>query len=196
LDGRHSNDDSAGSGARASRMSRRFRRRVRALAALGAAGVLLAPTAALANTFGPTGCCAWADNSNHTYFNNQLTLGNAAAMNYAMNTRLASTDMSVDEFQSWNNDTDVVAYDTDYNEPWWGNYVCEVLVSGSSTKCNRATLRFDLTNGTATTAVTCHEVGHSVGLGHSTASGSCMREVFDTVNDYDSHDRSHINGYY
>jgi hypothetical protein len=181
------------------RRSGRARRPGRAgsVVALGLGALVLGATPAGAQSFGPSGCCFYADNSNHTYYNNVLTLGSEAAMDFAMLTRLESTDMTTDKFASWNNDTDVVAYDTTYsNEAWWGLWTCEVLVAGSATDCNRGTLRLNLRFGTPTTAVTCHEVGHSVGLDHSTLTTSCMQAGAGVANDYDTHDRSHINGHY
>ncbi|MEU6720305.1 matrixin family metalloprotease [Nonomuraea sp. NPDC046802] len=41
-------------------------------------------------------------------------------------------------------------------------------------------------------ALACHEIGHTVGLDHSTESGSCLR----TVTKYGTHDVAHINGRY
>lgn len=180
------------------RSPRKFRHGVLTGAALGVAALALAPHAAWANNFGnPPGCCYVADNSNHTYYNWLLTSGSEAAMDYALQTRLESTDMTVDKFQSSNSDTDIIAVDTTYaNEIWWGYWTCDALVAGSSTKCNQGTLRLNLKFGTPTTAVTCHEVGHSTGLDHSTLTTSCMQPVAGTDNDYDTHDRSHINGYY
>jgi hypothetical protein len=179
---------------------RRFRRGVRIAAVLGVITLGQAPGPASAQPFGPGACsgaCYYADNSNHTYFNNGLSAGDASSMNFAMLTRLQSTDMTVDQFQSWNNDTDVVAYDDNYgNTTWWGLWRCEVLVSGSSTKCNRGSITFNLYHGEAWTSLACQEVGHSVGLDHSTLTDSCMQQTAGTANDFDAHDRSHINGYY
>jgi hypothetical protein len=108
--------------------------------------------------------------------------------------------MTTDEFESQDANTDIVAVDTAYGtdpaHSWWGLWACDTLVSGSSTLCNKGTMRFNLSYGTPTTALTCQEVGHSVGLDHSTLTTSCMQQVAGSANDYDTHDRSHINGYY
>lgn len=179
-------------------MSRRPKLVTSAALVLMAGSVAYAPPAG-ANGFGPP-CCYHADNANHTYYNNQLTQGVADRMDYAMGTRLESTDMTTDKFQSFNGDTDIVAYDTYYgtdaSHQWWGLYTCEATVASDPTKCNQAYLRFNLSWGTPTTAVTCHEVGHSVGLDHSSLSTSCMQPVAGTANDFDTHDRSHINDRY
>jgi hypothetical protein len=180
------------------------RRRFRTVltgAAVAVAAFALVPQAASANNFGnPPGCCYWADNSNQTWYPWSLTTGSLNALRYAMGTRLESTVMTTDEFQSQDANTDVVAVDVEYGtDPshyWWGLWTCDTLVSGSSILCNKGTLRLNLSWGTPTTAVTCHEVGHSVGLDHSTDADSCMQAVAGTANDYNAHDRSHIDGFY
>jgi hypothetical protein len=160
----------------------------------------MAPLPASANAFGPSGCCYYADNSIHTFYPWSLTSGTLSSLRYAMNTRLAVTDTSVYEFQSQDANTDVVAvdvaYGTDAAHFWWGLWTCDTLVSGSSTQCNKGTLRFNLSWGTPNTVIACHEVGHSVGLDHSTETASCMYQPTGSSDDYSTHDRSHINGYY
>ncbi|HUR52158.1 MAG TPA: hypothetical protein VMZ11_08545 [Mycobacteriales bacterium] len=174
----------------------------RAAALVLATGALvLTPATANAQPFGPGACsnaCYYADNSNHTFFYNGLTVGDVSAMEFARSTRLEATDMTTDLFQSANNDTDVVTYDDTYpSSPWAAWWGCDVLVSGSSTKCNRGHITINLRFGTATFPLTCQEVGHSVGLDHSLLTGSCMYQNSDVAgSDFDTHDKAHINGHY
>jgi hypothetical protein len=166
---------------------------------LGVVGLAAVPAGAQA--FGPSGCCLYADNANHTYYPWSLTAGTLSSLRFAMGFRLDSTDMTTDEFQSQDANTDVVAvdvaYGTDASHSWWGLWTCDTLVSGSSTQCNKGTMRFNLSWGTPTAVLACHEVGHSVGLDHSLETSSCMvQPTSPTADDFSTHDRSHINGYY
>lgn len=115
-----------------------------------------------------------------------------------MGTRLQSTDMTTDKFESWNLDTDVVAWDDYYGATnWAGRWYCVSLVAGSTDKCNQGYVELNLSYGVQSSKVTCHEVGHSVGLGLSTATSSCLyNPAASGSSDYDTHDRSHINGRY
>jgi hypothetical protein len=166
---------------------------------LGVVGLAAVPAGAQA--FGPSGCCLYADNANHTYYPWSLTAGTLSSLRFAMGFRLDSTDMTTDEFQSQDANTDVVAvdvaYGTDASHSWWGLWTCDTLVSGSSTQCNKGTMRFNLSWGTPDAVIACHEVGHSVGLDHSLETSSCMvQPTSPTADDFSTHDRSHINGYY
>ena len=179
---------------------RRFRRYAVPLASGAVAALVMSPSPALAQPFGPGACgggCFYADNSLETFFYNGLTVGDISAMEFARTTRLESTDMTTQLQTSSNNDTDLIAYDDTYGPngqaAWWH---CDLLVSGSSTKCNRGSVTINTYYGTATDGVTCQEVGHGVGLDHSTLTGSCMHSPPGSATDYDAHDRGHINGYY
>jgi hypothetical protein len=143
-----------------------------------------------------------ADNSLHTWYPWALESGTLAALRFAMATRLESTDMTTDEFQSQNADTDVVAvdpyYGTDAAHDWWGMWTCDTFTTTG--RCNKGTMRFNLSWGPITTCVSVHETGHSVGLDHRVEDPpvdvmyrQCLGRSW---NDYDSHDRMHINGFY
>jgi hypothetical protein len=170
-----------------------------AAAALGA--LVLVPTPAHAQPFGPGACggaCFYADNSTETFFYNGLGVSNIGTMEWAR-ARIEYTDMTTQlQTSSFNNDTDIVTYDDNYaTSSWWGWWACDVLVSGSSTKCNRGHVLLNLRFGNAPYALTCQEVGHGVGLDHSTSTGSCMYPyASQAASDFDSHDKGHINGYY
>lgn len=168
------------------------------LAASAVGALVLPPTPAGAQSFGPSGCCYYADNSIETYYYSNLTLGDINAMEVARWNKLEATDMTTQLHSSSNNDTDLIVYDDNYsNETWSGRWQCDLLVSGSSTKCNRGRITFNLRFGNANYALACQEQGHGIGLDHSSSTGSCMYQNSSVAaSDYDTHDKGHINGYY
>jgi len=164
------------------------------------AALALGPTAAWAQPFGPGACggsCYYADNSNETFYYSGLTVGdlNGTELGRA---RLEATDMTTQVQTSSNGDTDVIVTDDYYGTGQWAAWwYCSATVSGDSSKCNQGHIVLNLSWGTANTALTCQEIGHGVGLDHSTSTGSCMYQD-NTVagSDYDAHDKGHINGRY
>lgn len=181
------------------------RRRRRGLGAgavaLALGALVMTPTPAGAQSFGPGACeggCYYADNSLETYYYSSLNSATRTSIEFARASRLESTDMTTDVYESANNDTDILVYDELYPvSSWAGVWMCDLLVSGSSTKCNRGHITFNLRFGSPNYALACQEQGHAVGLDHSTSTGSCMHQdsaVAATY--YDTHDKGHINGYY
>jgi hypothetical protein len=189
-----------GGGRRARRSSRRRFRRYLTPATTGVvAALVLVPSPVNAQPFGPGACgggCYYADNANETFFYSGLTVGDINAMEVVRVNRLEPTVMTTTLQTSSNNDTDVITYDDNYGPngytAWWQ---CDLLVAGDSSKCNRGRIVINLYYGTATYGEACQEVGHAVGLDHSTNTGSCMH-LPPTYADYDTHDKGHINGYY
>jgi len=170
-----------------------------AVTALAAGIAFSTPASANGFGYGNGNGYFYADNANHTWYPWALETASYNALDYAMDTRLASTDMTTDEFQSQDANTDVVAVDVDYGtDPdhlWWGLWQCDSFVS--STQCNKGTMRFNTSWGTVTAALACHETGHSVGLGHSLLTDSCLQDPPPSSdNNFSTHDRSHIDGHY
>lgn len=184
--------------------------------------VVLTPPAQ-ANSFGwsvlhPSGCCMHADNKSHSYNYSSLTGNMKVAGNYAMINLGSQTDMTVHYDSTPNNQTDVEMFDQYYDDYWGidrdgsstGTNVharaqcVRALVPAISTswwKCDQYEVRFDLAdmnrfseNERKHTA--CHEVGHTVGLGHSSQTSSCLRDGRVSTRTYNSHDIAHINGRY
>lgn len=118
--------------------------------------------------------------------------------------------------------TDMVAYTTStdpYPDVWvesfnggadgpWARVVCPVDNSGYGGTspyqwCRGQLLEmnfFTSFSGNWGRFVGCHELGHTVGLRHTSNSGSCMRQLGPNHGtyplDYSSHDKAHINGWY
>ncbi|MDW8807474.1 hypothetical protein P1P68_22465 [Streptomyces scabiei] len=171
-----------------------------------AIGILLATVqSAQANSFGPL----YADNSGHSFFyDDDLSSGQRSGMGWARTNSLGPTDMTTSVNSGYNSQVDVWAYST-WNPTgdqvdWYAWTTCIKKVSGSSSKCDQFTIVFNNREPHSNyKSLSCHEIGHSVGLGHhsgknsSFASGnrSCLRGSPDHTA-YSSHDKSHINGRY
>ncbi|WP_326819317.1 hypothetical protein OHA77_19045 [Streptosporangium sp. NBC_01639] len=176
---------------------------------------------ASANTFGwsylhPSGCCMQADNRDHYYNYSSLTSYMKVAGNYAMIHLDSQTDMATHYDSSSDVHTDVEMFDQYYDDYWgldWNGsstgknvHAHAKCVRGISPglingwwKCDQYEIRFDLADMSGFSEnerkhTACHEVGHSVGLGHSSESGSCLKSGRATVRSYSSHDVAHING--
>jgi hypothetical protein len=171
------------------------------IAAAVTGSLVLAATPAYAQAFGPGACgggCFYADNSNETFYYLSLSLTDINSTELGRY-RLDATDMSTQvQASSYNSDTDVIVEDANYGSgrasAWW---YCATWVSGSNnTKCNQGHIIFNQ-YFTSNEALACQEIGHGVGLDHSTSSGSCMyQNAAVAARDYDAHDKGHINGYY
>jgi hypothetical protein len=180
---------------------RRHRTRGALVGSVVLGALVLMPGTALAQPFGPGACggyCYYADNGNETFYYDGLTVGDISSTETGRS-RLAATDMTTQlQTASYNGDTDILVSD-DYvpNDPWSAWWYCSAMVSGSSTKCNQGHIVINLSRGTANVPLTCQEIGHAVGLDHSTSTGSCMyQDNSKAASNYDTHDKGHINGYY
>jgi len=129
--------------------------------------------------------------------------------------------------------TDVNIFETDVGEPtprakvraayytgtWWSAGACEysglpTIYGGSEAShtrwCRPQVIRYNLNfrdskfpGDTAQRDVSCHELGHVLGLRHATSStgdaswsNSCMVNASQTKTTTTTHDRSHVNAYY
>ena len=94
---------------------------------------------------------------------------------------------------------------------WWAATMCATNASYGGAEsplpgtrwCRPQILQFNRTyeaskypTTTNKRAVACHELGHTVGLQHTTSTTSCMRSGNQTVTTTNSHDRAHIADYY
>ncbi|HLT62698.1 MAG TPA: hypothetical protein VK020_15960 [Microlunatus sp.] len=166
----------------------------------------------------PRTCVNLADNSLHTWYP-QGTLGNdipgmATAVQTAMNDYEKNTDIVTQKVQ--NATTDVTV--TDYSYPpypqflGWVDCYPSSKTSGSdpNRRCDRQVLRFNAASpskywNTAAKrrSLSCHEIGHTLGLRHPSESQggatSCLKTPFnpDKFSQVTSaHDNAHINAHY
>lgn len=168
-----------------------------------------------ANFFGQGagGCCRFADNGHHTMFYNALESNmRTAAEHGRVNSLDNPTDMSTQLLGSENSQTDAVHYDQNYTTywnidwdglifgvNWWAATRCTSTAGANPGTCQRAEIRYDTPDmnaigDTGRKQTACHEIGHSVGLDHSSDGGSCMHTGNTGATGYAQHDKNHING--
>ncbi|MFN3217608.1 MAG: hypothetical protein ACE367_14025 [Acidimicrobiales bacterium] len=158
------------------------------------------------------------DNSQLTYYRENLTPKMYSAVAFTLNNHVAPTDVAVQpEDSGAGTATDIIYWDFDYStycgKDWHpdgpdpdsksviGLYVCESL---SGQKCNRSKVRFDTSwtspkNTTKVRALSCHETGHALGLRHLANAGTnvgCMPGSLKPVVNFSAHDVAHINANY
>lgn len=93
---------------------------------------------------------------------------------------------------------EVEIWDNDYGETEWaGGYVCE---TESGTVCLKGIVYFNLYYGpyspTQERHLACQEVGHAVGLDHSSEGSSCMKPAAYSNTSFTSHDDGEVNAKY
>jgi hypothetical protein len=185
----------------------------RLVAGVTLAMILLAMTStpANANYFGYNpGCCRFADNGNHGFNQDSTVSYNDAALDNARSVLFGETDMTTFYDTSVDSSTDLVSYDQYYTDYWgldWDgsttgyNYYAYTKCVNQTLggECDRNEARFDLADtdqfSTAERrSLALHEMGHSLGLDHSTASDSFMQTGRHTIVHFSTHDKNHING--
>ena len=189
---------------------------------------LLAPALAAATNFGGpldvtkacdgnlTSQCVAANYQHTIYYDSTITGDYITAMNHAVTQYDSTSDMWV-MTATLSNTNDVRAYKASYgaNGAWaWGACQDPPLFVGTRPGdghthyhnwCTPQLLHWNtfyesnFNTVTKKKAIACHEVGHTIGLRHSTESGSCMRNpptVGTTDTTMTSHDRGLVNFHY
>lgn len=186
--------------------------------ALAALFAVLTPPAQADNFSGTTGgtnCTNnQADNRDHFIFNTNLIADSATAMAWARTNNVDPTVMNTyNETNGLTTSTDVEIRDADYEGTVCGSTFQSDpnVVSGafaiarcfyltSSGKCDGFLIELDNDffgprSAEAEAKVSCHELGHTLGLKHRTMDTSCMQSPWNntaTNRWYDDHDKAHI----
>lgn len=190
-------------------MAKRIERRLLFVIVVSAAIVLTTGLIALAQNFGPSGCCRYADSSNHTWLDScgPSCSGTAwrSAHIHGMNALYSPTDVFGSEVSYRYNSNLTWPY---VDVSWWienifpnsGLAGCNKVVVGDNTRCDHWHVRYhNPTSGSYTFQrhIACQEVGHTVGLDHSGESNSCMNNsATGAIWLSNTHDVGHINGRY
>jgi hypothetical protein len=173
------------------------------LAALIAAGLAATAATAVATNFGAGGGIYYTDN-NIVTFHYALLDGvfadstNWVRINELEPTRLVTGTGTTTEESA----ADVSVFDANYGDSgWWG--VAECMVLQSATICEHHHVRInrfhspggDGWSATERRSILCEEIGHTLGLRHRDASGTCMSQRWNETH-FNSHDDDHINARY
>lgn len=191
--------------------SPRLDRLALALAAMLAVSAIavLPGSPASATNFGSTGTPGAEGTNNGVWLTNDafynigrmsMDAANSTAVGNSITGDYNPTDLDAAALTGNCNDPayNACVFDSAYgNNNLAGWNACAGTTSGShpNQTCSLAYIRFNQTYTWSPDALACHEIGHSVGLRHSTQAGSCMVNPLSGSN-LTSHDRAHINAAY
>lgn len=145
-----------------------------------------------------------ADDGSHTIYNFNLNAGWQSATAYAI-TSVYDPLPQITALWTTGSDDDVYAYNANYGLTgiWaWTQCVSGATYGGTdpSRWCKPQWLDYNTSyaqTASQAQAISCHEMGHTLGLQHSNeSSGSCMIKNQRTINILSAHDKSMIAGHY
>lgn len=189
------------------RHSQNVRKRI-ALTLLTISAIVASPV--LATNFGSAGSTGSSGTTNGVFLTDDwymvvIRRNLTAAMSNFVDSTLfgdfdAYTDMGVSVLNNSSCTGEICVYDEDYGDNGLlGWNACHSGASGShpNMRCGVDYVRYNL-HYTQSMYNACHELGHSVGLRHTSAQDSCLKRAIDGGNsDWLSwHDADHLNATY
>lgn len=158
----------------------------------------------------------YADNADHYFARVNLTTDGTTAANWGITELNSRTDMATFNDGTCQSNTDICFYDADYETSPWIQSVSWWETHNGLAHCNRASGLFGLgnrcerwyvlfntakMNGMTTSEIQelgCHEVGHTVGLKHTTNDDSCMKTDLAgrSSKTLSQHDIAHVDNRY
>lgn len=156
-------------------------------------------SAGTAGTFGLTNGVWLQVNSTWTVAKVSLEAGTANAVDSVMSTQYGPTVLNVSVSTA-----SCASYDTCVSDSWYGANgaagwnQCAGTTAGShpNQTCTQTFVKVNLSYAIDEDVVVCHELGHSVGLRHTSSTTSCMYTSATTVYVLEPHDIGHIDGHY
>ena len=193
-------------------LSRRKGASLVAVAALGLVAVLGTSNAGATN-FGSAGTAGTAGTTNGVWLSNNnfwnvgrrsLTATYSGGVFDAVEEEYEPTDLTANPLTPSScpdSGYDVCVYDADYGDNGLNGWnACAGVTSGShpNQQCSVSWVRINLEYSPPAKRIACHELGHSLGLRHTSTQASCLKRTADGGNSSDltAHDRSHINSNY
>ena len=158
----------------------------------------------------------YADDADHYWARVNLTTDGTTAANWGVTELNSSTEIDTFNDGTCKSHTDICFYDGNYettpwikSAAWWEGYnglaYCNRNdnLGGLNGQCDRWYVLFDIADmNNMTTSelweLGCHEVGHTVGLKHTSDTNSCMMTDADgrTSNVLSQHDIDHVDTRY
>jgi hypothetical protein len=188
------------------KIARTTRERATLLAAAAVTAILISAGGSVdASNFGPQGncgdgycCVCYANNKTHKVFYS-LSTQFKRAMNYVRTNIYNPTD--VNTVGSSHANSDVAAFTMNYQySGWYG--VVDCIDYKNKKVCDHWHLHTNTFYGPNSRkearAISCHEFGHTLGLQHTSASGTCMKSAAPSALPLRlrKHDRQHLNKRY
>lgn len=181
------------------------------VAALAGLSLLASATVIQATNFGSEGTAGSSGTTNGVWLqvNGTWTVAKvyidnssvAAGVDYALTYQYGPTDLGVYGAST----TSCASYDTCVYDSYYGANgfygwnQCAGTTSGShpSQTCSQTHIKINLSYTPGSWFwLTCHEMGHSVGLRHTSDTSSCLFTPNGSSSSLTSHDVSHLNGQY
>ncbi len=133
-----------------------------------------------------------------------LTAAYSTGVNDALWDEYAPTDLTLtvsSPSSCSDDDYDLCVFDDNYGDNGVNGWnACAGVTGGSHPNqvCSLDWVRINLFYGPPPKRIACHEIGHSVGLQHTSDQASCMKSTGDGGNSevLTSHDKAHLNAAY
>ena len=129
-----------------------------------------------------------------------LTNTYTGGVTYALDSVYNPTVLNINRYfvTSCTYSRDICVFDNNYGDnglAGWNACNGEQLNGHPNMKCGEQLSRINTYYSPSARPISCHELGHAMGLRHTTDSASCMRNA-PSSSTLTSHDRAHINGWY
>lgn len=134
----------------------------------------------------------------------QLTTTYYNGVTNAITSQYSPTDLFVFLYTTsycFDAEHDLCVFDSDYGDigiNGWNACAGSLIDAHPIQKCSVDWVRINTHYGPPAQRIACHEMGHAVGLRHTTDQGSCLKQTSEggTSEVLTLHDKAHLNGQY